>query len=267
MNLTANKACAWSGVGFVFLFLLGFWVIGGFVPPPSPASSADQIAALYRNHRIEIRIGMLISAFAAILIVPWAASISTQLRRIEGPDAVWAPMQLVAAGLSTLVFEYILFFWIAATFRAERSDDAIQMMNDMGWIPFVGLAGTAMLQAVAIGVAILADKRPTPILPRWAGYTNLWCAMLFAPGAVNVFFKHGPLAWNGVISWYMVLTVFCIWFVVNTVVIIQAINVQQQEVPREFGESGVGSMPGEFAALRAEVAALREQLDRIAAPR
>jgi hypothetical protein len=262
VNLGANRACAWSGVGFVVLFLLGFWVIGGFVPPPSPALSAHQIAALFRENRTEIRIGMLISAFAAILIVPWAASISTQLRRIEGDNAVWASMQLVAAGLSTLVFEYILFFWIAATFRGERPAAIVQTMNDMAWIPYVGLAGTAMLQAVAVGIAILADKRPAPILPRWAGYANLWCAFLFCPGALNVFFKHGPLAWNGLISWYMVLTVFCIWFVINTVVVLRAIALQEHPTT---SLAEVAASPDQLSDLRAEVASLRDQLTQVTA--
>jgi hypothetical protein len=262
MNLRANRVCAWSGVGFVVLFLLGFWVIAGFVPPPSPARSADQIAALFQDDRDRIRAGMILSSVAAIFIIPWAASISTQLRRIEGPHAVWAPMQLVAAGLSALVFEYILFFWITATYRDERSAEVVQMLNDLAWLPFVGIAGTAILQAVAIGVAILADRRSEPILPRWAGYANLWCALLFAPGSVAVFFKHGPLAWNGILSWYMVLTVFCLWFVVNTVVVLRAIARQQGAAPAVAEPAG--GIPPDVAALVAEVAAMRDELARVA---
>jgi hypothetical protein len=263
MNIRANKACVWCGVGFVVLFLAGFWVIGNFVPPPSPSWDAERLAGFYLANSTRIRIGMIISAFAAILIVPWAAAINVQLKRIEGPQAVWGPSQLIGAGMSTLVFEYILFFWVAATFRADRPAEIVQTMNDMGWIPFVGIPGTAMLQAIAIGVAILSDGRPdhraAPILPRWAGYANLWCALLFVPGAVNVFFKSGPLAWNGIISWYMVLVVFCVWFVVNTVVVLKALNRQAADEA-----AGAEAAPSEeLEALRAEVAAMRADLARL----
>lgn len=264
MNIRANKACVWCGVGFVALFLVGFWIIGNFVPPPSPSWDAARLTEFYLANSTRIRAGMIISAFAAILIVPWAAAINVQLKRIEGPQAVWGPCQLIGAGMSTLVFEYILFFWVAATFRVDRPAEIVQTMNDMGWIPFVGIPGTAMLQAIAIGVAILSDSRTAPILPRWAGYTNLWCALLFVPGAVNVFFKSGPLAWNGIISWYMVLVVFCVWFVVNTVVVLKALNLQAADESAAGPVAGsVDSRPQEVAELRAEVAALRADLTRL----
>lgn len=262
MNLKANKACAWSGAAFVLLFLVGFWVIAGFNPPPSPSDSAEEIAQLFRDDSTQIRIGLILTAFAAVLIVPWAAAINTQLRRIEGPNAVWGPTQLIAAGLSVLVFEYLLFFWIAATFREERPAEILQTINDMAWIPFDGLAATAILQAVAIGIAILADKRPEPILPRWVGYANLWCALLFTPGSLNVFFKDGPLAWNGAISWYTELTVFCIWFVINTVVILKAISHQQQEPDAIDLPAGAATVE----VLWAEVSALRHEVNELKAP-
>jgi hypothetical protein len=259
MNIRANKACVWCGVGFVVLFLLAFWIIGNFVPPPSPSWGAARLTEFYLANSTRIRVGMIISAVAAILIVPWAAAINVQLRRIEGPQAVWGPSQLIGAGMSTLVFEYILFFWVAATFRVDRPAEIVQTMNDMGWIPFVGLAGTAMLQAIAIGVAILSDDRTAPVLPRWVGYANLWCALLFTPGAVNVFFKDGPLAWNGIISWYMVLVVFCIWFIVNTVAVLEALNLQAATERTAKADAP----PDELSALKAEVAAMRAELARL----
>jgi len=38
-----------------------------------------------------------------------------------------------------------------------------------------------------------------------------------------VFFKHGPFAWNGVLAWWIPLTMFFIWFVVMTVLLLRAI--------------------------------------------
>lgn len=259
MNIRANKACIWCGPAFVLLFLLGFWVIGGFVPPPSPAWDAERMAGFILGSANRVRIGMIICAFAAILIVPWAAAIGVQLNRIEGRWAVWGPSQLIGAGMSTLVFEYILFFWVAATFRADRPAVIIQTIIDMGWIPFTGLAGTAILQAVAIGIAILSDGGAAPILPRWAGYTNLWCAVLFCGGAVNVFFKRGPLAWNGLIAWYIVLVVFCVWFVVNTYVVLRALSVADRTAAALDSENATD----EVAQLKADVAAIRAELARL----
>jgi hypothetical protein len=39
----------------------------------------------------------------------------------------------------------------------------------------------------------------------------LWCALLFCPGGTIVFFKSGPMAWNGVIAWWVVIVAFATW--------------------------------------------------------
>lgn len=257
MNLRANRACAWCGVGFVVIFTIGFWGVAGFVPPPSPSDDAEKIAGLFRDDATSIRVGMLLTALAAILIIPWAAAISTQLRRIEGPDEVWASIQFGTAAIGALLFELLVFGWLVATFRSERAPEIVQTLNDLGWITIVGLIWTATLQAAVIGVAILGDKRRTPIFPRWAGYANLWCATLFLPGQINVFFKDGPFAWNGLISWYLPLTVFCAWFFINLYVVLRAIKLQEENETAATDSEAFAVMDN--AALTAEVAALRAE--------
>ncbi len=260
MNLTANKVCAWSGVAFVVMLLLGFWVIAGFIPPHSPQKDAGQIAAIFSADPNRIRIGLILTAFGAALIVPWAAAISVQMRRMEGPQAVLAICQISLAALLVLTFEFPVFFWLTATFRADRSAESVQLLNDLAWLPFVGLTAMTVLQAAVIGIAILGDVAPTPVFPRWAGYLNLWCALLFVPGAFNVFFKSGPLAWNGLIAFYLPVVVFCIWFIVNTFLVLKAIGQQERAIAEAPAELTPPSGALTIEALAAEVAALRKEL-------
>src|SRR5262245_13486732 len=96
----AHRLCAWSGLLLTVLFLIGFWIIAGFVPPPDPASGPEEIARRFSDDADRIRVGMIISSLAAMLLIPWAAAIRTQLRRIEGPNDLWAPIQFVSAALS-----------------------------------------------------------------------------------------------------------------------------------------------------------------------
>jgi hypothetical protein len=247
-------------VGFVVLFTIGFWGIAGFVPPPAPRADAQQIAALFRDDANSIRLGMLITALAAVLIIPWAAAVSTQLRRIEGRHEVWASIQFGTAAISALLFELLVFLWLVATFRGDRNPEIVQTLNDLGWVTIVGLIWTVTLEAVAIGIAILGDKRRDPIFPRWAGYANIWCATLFLPGQINVFFKEGPFAWNGLLAWYVPLTVFCAWFAINLYIVLKAITRQEENGAPVTGSAASGVLDN--AALTAEVAALRAELVR-----
>lgn len=219
-----QKACAWCGVAFMVLFLLGFWVVAGFVPPPSPGWSADRVAAFFADDTDRIRLGVLLTTTASPLIVPWVVAITTQLRRVEGRFTPLADVQLILGGLLAIEFIIPLIVWQAAAYRPLESVVMTHRLNDLAWILFIGVVSTAVLQAATIGIAILLDTRERPVFPRWLGYFNLWTALLFVPGGFCVFFKSGPLAWNGLLSLYMPLAAFTAWMVIMTWAVLIAVD-------------------------------------------
>jgi hypothetical protein len=259
MNAGTQRLCAWSGIAFVTLFFIGFGGLAGFVPPPSPNENAAQIAQLFTDHTFRIRAGLVLTSLCSALLLPFFAVISVQLKRIEGAASPLAYLQMTAGALACLEFIFPVMIWQAAAFRPGRSPDAIQLLNDLGWLPFLGIVSTAIVQGVAIGIAILRDTRATPIFPRWSGYFNIWAISLLAPGGFIVLFKTGPLAWNGVLAWWLVLAAYFSWIVVNTILLLRAINQQSQDDtnPVRAGH------PQQQSDLAAEIAVLREQLERL----
>jgi uncharacterized membrane protein len=145
-------------------------------------------------------------------------------------------------------------FWLVTAFRPHLAPATLQRFNDLSWLAFLGVVSTAVVQAFAIGVIALRDTRETPVFPRWFGYFNFWCGTLFCPAGLIVFFHHGAFAWNGVISWWMVATVFFAWMLVLTLMLIRAIRHQEAEERDEPADD----LAAEVAKLRAEVAALRD---------
>ncbi len=224
MNRTVHKLCAWSGTAVLVSMAIGFILLARFIPTPSPSESAQQTADFMIGHRAMIRWGLILCMFSAGLLIPFAAAISTQMRRIEGRYPILAMIQFGAGAIFALEFIYLIFFWQTATFRPDRAPELIQLLNDMAWIPFVGLTSTAALQVACFGIAILLDRRPTPLFPRWLGYYNLWVALMFTPGTFNVFFHNGPLAWNGIVAWYIPLAVFATWAIINPIFLSRAVD-------------------------------------------
>lgn len=251
LSLRTQKLCIWSGPAFVVLFFLGFGVLAGWVPPPSPDDSAAEIADMYRSDRDLIRLGLIITSMGSALLLPFFAVISTQLARIEGRYRTLAYLQLAAGALACIEFIFPVMIWQAAAFRADRSDDDIRMLNDLGWLPFLGIVSTAIVQGFAIGIAILQDQRAQPIFPRWAGYFNIWVISLLAPGGVIVFFHEGPFAWNGLLAWWLVLVAYFSWIVVNTWLLLKAVQRQVRD--------GDGARPDPDA----EIDELRRRLDEL----
>ena len=270
MNVAAMKLSAWSGILFLVLFTIGWWVLAGFIPPPTPHDSAAQISAQFRGNETGIRFGMIISMFAAGLLGPFVAQITIQMRRIEGKHSVLAFTQLALGAIFGLEFIYLIFFWQTAAFRPERSAAIILTLNDMAWIPFVGLSSTIVLMPIVLGWCALSDKRAKPIFPRWFGYYNIWSGLMFTPGSFNVFFHHGPMAWNGFIAFYLPIPIFAIWCIVVSLQLVKAVNRQVAE--RDFGTpepEAVASGNNDGPVVRdeelaAEIAELREELARVA---
>jgi hypothetical protein len=199
------------------LFFLGFWVFAGFIPPPAPGNTPQQIASVFAHNRTGIRVGLVLTMFASALLCLWFAVISVQLGRIEGRRSPWAYAQMIAGAATVLEFIFPLY-------RSERSLQTVQTLNDLAWLPFLGIVSTALIQGYAIGIAILADKRVRPVFPRWLGYFQFWCVTLLVPGALIVFFKHGPFAWNGLLAWWLVLVAYFLWITVTSIVLIGVVK-------------------------------------------
>jgi hypothetical protein len=52
---------------------------------------------------------------------------------------------------------------------------------------------------------------------------------MFIPGALAVFVKSGPLAWNGVLAFYLPLFTFATWMLVISKLMLDAIGAQERE--------------------------------------
>jgi hypothetical protein len=229
VNALTQRMCAWCGPVCAVLWLFGFWVFAGFVPPPSPNSSAEEIARMFQHDTNSIRFGLLLLMFAGALYGPWTAVIAVQMKRIEGRYSPMAYTQLALGAVFVLVFILPVMIWQSAAYRPFGSPELIQRMNDTAWFMFLGPVSTILVQGLAIGIAFLSDRRTPPVLPRWLGFFSIWAVILFLPGALIVFFKDGPFAWNGLFAWWIPLPVFTVWMILLSVMLLKAITQQEQQ--------------------------------------
>lgn len=267
MNAPLQKACAWSGFVCIVTFFLGFWVIAGFIPPPSPKASPAEIAELFRDDTTQIRIGMIIAMYSASLIAVWSAGMLCQLRRIEGRSPAFSYAQFGLGAVLSLEFIYLIMFWQVAAFRNDRSADSILLLNDMAWIPFVGLTSTGVMQFLIIGITMLRDRRDGPIFPRWAGYFNIWVGFMVMPGSLCVFFKDGPFAWTGLLAWYLPLTAFSLFMLVNSGLLLKAIKHQELEEANQPApaEAGLDGKIWDVERLASQLMLLQKEIARVSA--
>lgn len=206
--------CAWLGIICPLLFFGGL-MTAGFFPPMRPMQSAQEVAAIYRQNTVGIRLGALIMMISAAFYLPFTAVIAAQVRKIERGRLPILTYAQVAAGVSVVnLFFLPALFWTVAAFRPDRSLDVTQALNDLAWLTMLMPFMLAAAQNIALAVAIFSDRNEEPIFPRWLAYFNIWIALLLAPGGFITFFKTGPLAWHGLLGFWIPVLFYGPWFFV-----------------------------------------------------
>lgn len=226
--------CLACGPLYLVIFGTG-WILSGFLPPPLPTADAATIAAFYRDNAFGVRFGQALISLAAGLQVPWAALIATQMRRIPGCSREMVYTALGAGAAGSVFFTLPSLIWMTATFRPERDPQLTWLLSDLGWFFFVPPVTLAMVQVAAFGIGILSDRSARPLFPRWLGYYNLWLAFIFSPGAIISFFKTGPFAWNGLLTFWIPATAFFTWFIVMAFLLRNAIR--REDMPDLGGKA------------------------------
>ena len=213
MNKTAQLLCAWSVLVFLALLAIGWWPLAGFLPPIASSLDAQAVAEIYQNHTAAMRTGFLLIVLGSGFYVPFSAAIATQMQRIEGVNSVLAKTQMGAGIMVVTLIIMPVLIWSVAAYRPERAPELTQLLNDLGWICLIMPASPAMVQVMAVGIAALIDKSPTPVYPRWIGYLGLWLAVIFLPGLLLTYFKTGAFAWNGVLAFWLPVSLFFGWMI------------------------------------------------------
>jgi hypothetical protein len=217
-----QRALAWSGSITIVGCLVGF-VMAGFLPvPPGANLSAAQIAEFYSSNTSMIRIGLLLINIAMCFFAPMIALTTDQMLRINNAPRVLAHLQAIA-GAAVVVFASAgpMFMNIAA-FRPGRAPEITQALNDIGWILFIAPITVFLLQQFPIAVAVLMDSAEQPVFPRWVGYLNIWVPLSFLPAFLVYFAKSGPVAWQGVLVFYLGLATFGAWVIGMTYALVRA---------------------------------------------
>lgn len=85
----------------------------------------------------------------------------------------------------------------------------------MGWIAFdlVGMPTMVQMALASLGLVILGRRDPgePQLMPRWVAYFSFYVTLTFFEVLLLLFFKSGPFAWDGLITYYAILIGFFGW--------------------------------------------------------
>lgn len=211
MSTRIQLLCAWCGPAAAVV-VLAAWLFAGVLPMPlgSDTPMAD-VVAFYATDTPRVVAGIVLSGVGFGLVFPLVAVIAVTMVRMEGRTPILSFLQLATGAATGLLLLIPMMLMAICGFRPDRNPEITVTLNDISWLMLITPVAPFMLQNIAIGIAVLNDRRH--ILPRWAGYVNFWIAFSFIPSALPYFFHSGPFAWRGIFAFWLALTTYCIYLV------------------------------------------------------
>src|SRR5512143_3608337 len=213
------------------IWLSAFLLFPGFVQPMSPAMSAQEVAAFYRDpeNLPRIRYSMIAFNWFAVGLIPILALIAVQIRRMAHRTPIFSYAIIACAAGGPTIFLMADLFWLLAAFRPERDPQLTLLLNDLAWVTFSSQVGFLIAQHLILALAIHLDRQERPVFRPWVAHFNLVVAVLLMPAAFVGLALEGPIAWDGLLSFWVRNIAIGLWIVVMGVVLGQAIKRQQAE--------------------------------------
>lgn len=226
-NLRAQWVSLWTGPAVGLVLLVAALAFPGFRPPMSPTLSPAEVAAFYADHTAGIRFSQVTFNLCGILILPFFTVIVVQMKRMKNQSHVFAYCYLTAVVSGATIFALSNIFFLVAAFRPDRSPELIQLLNDLAWIVLIAPIGMVVSQFVLLALAVYFDDAGDPVFPRWVGHFALATAVAMVPAAGAAVFQTGPLAWDGLLSFWLrngafAAFVIVMFFVLRTALLRQA---------------------------------------------
>lgn len=225
------RAFLWSCLAVVISVGVAGALLMNYVPPPSPAMDAAEFLKFVQAHRTGILAGGAVAVLLWSFWTTWPVPIIVLIRRMErAPLLTYASVALL--GSTSAIITMIAVGWSIMAFRAENAL-VVQAFNDFAFYLFLYTWPPFGLWMVLIAVAVFRDINPEPIFPRWVAYYNITSAWLMAPATLIGFFKTGPFAYDGVLSFWLFVIEFLTWMVVMMIVALRAFaKLERRALPR-----------------------------------
>jgi multisubunit Na+/H+ antiporter MnhB subunit len=197
----------------------------------APTMSAAQVAAFYRDpaNLPRIRYSMILFNWFCVGLIPILILLVMQIRRMAHRTPILSYCMLACAAGGPAIFLIANLFWLLAAFRPERPPELTQLFNDLAWVTFTVEVPYLIMQSVLLALAIYWDRQDRPVFKRWVAHFNLLVAVALAPAAFTGLALGGPMAWNGLLPFWVKNIAIAVWIVVMGVVLDQAIRRQRVE--------------------------------------
>lgn len=219
------KFLACMGPVFLGAFFCLWGVLAGNIPPFPPSATPDQVWANYHDHRLSIMIGMSLCLTLTACYMAWSVAVSKVMERIEGKDGIWSKIEIMGGTITCAPITVACAIWLTAAHEIDLiTPNTAHSLYWFGWL-LIDLAYlVTSFQIAGASIVFMRDKREKKLVPdvvSWWGWVTI--ASFFVVQAIP-FVYTGPLAFNGVISFWIAFFTWFFWIPSMSYFILKAVG-------------------------------------------
>jgi hypothetical protein len=221
----------WTLPVLAVIWISAFFLFPGFTHPMSPSMTAQQVADFYRDpaNLSRIRYSMILFNWFGVGLIPLLTLLVMQIKRMAHRTPIMSYCLLGCIAGGPTVFLIADLFWLVAAFQPGRDPQLTLLLNDLAWMFFTTAVPFLIGQSLIVAASIYLDSRERPVFRRWVAHFNLVIAAALVPAAFTGLALSGPMAWNGLLPFWLKNIAIAVWIVVMSVVIGRNIYRQRAE--------------------------------------
>jgi len=219
------KVLAWMGPLFVVAFALLFGVLAGNLPPFPASAGPEAVWQHYADNRLPIMIGCSLCLTFAACYIAWSLAVAKVMERIEGQGGMWAQMERLGATITYAPPLVALVMWAGAAHEIHTIDPGTaHLLYWMGWfLVDLGYMVTSF-QIIAVTIVFLSDRREKKLVPDAVSWFGLITVMSFFFVLAIPYVETGPLAFDGLLSFWVAFGCWFTWILTMSYFIIKAVD-------------------------------------------
>jgi len=219
------KFLAWMGPVFLGAFCLLWGALAGNIPPFLPSADPQTVWQHYADHRLAIMIGMSVCLTLTACYMAWSVAVSKVMERIEGKDGIWSKIEIMGGTITCAPITVACAIWLTAAHEINNITPGIaHMLYWGGWLLIDLAYMVTSFQIAGSSIVFMRDKREKKLVPDavcWWGWVTV--ASFFVVNAIP-FVTTGPLAFNGVISFWIAFFTWFFWIPSMSYFVIKAVD-------------------------------------------
>jgi hypothetical protein len=219
------KILASTGPVFLFAVFCLWGILAGNMPPFPASATPVEVKQHFQDIRPRLLIALSICLTMTAFYMSFSVATARVMERIEGPGGILSKLEMMGGTITCAPVMTTMSIWLTAAHEVNNlSPEIMHMLYWFGWFTFDLAYFVTSFQIAAVSIVFMRDKREKKLVPNavsWWGWVTF--ASFFVVSAIP-FVTTGPLAFNGVISFWIAFFTWFFWIPSLSYYIIKAVD-------------------------------------------